>query len=188
MKTTRLAWIPASALLALWFAGCGTNVSNVCELMCECEHCNDYEEDARCANLQWQADVADAYECNEQLDKLASCFEDNGTCDDKNATFSTNDRGSCSAKGETGLDCTPDPGVCSTFGNGATCEGGTCKYRACSGNGGQQPCETDGDCPVGDDRCQEEKEDLAQCEVDASDVNPFLQPTQPPQGSTGGEG
>lgn len=168
--------------------GCESSAGTVCDLMCECEHCNDYEEESRCAQLEWQADVAEAYDCTSKFESWASCVEENGSCDENEASFSTLERGSCSGKGETGLDCSLDPGVCAGIGSGSSCENGTCKYRACAGALGPNPpaCGSDADCGFGPDRCAEARTALVECEQEASEVNPFLEP--PPGGSSGDEG
>ena len=171
--------------------GCESSAENVCELVCECTHCNDFEEERSCAHLEWQADVAESYDCTSEFDDWAKCVEDNGRCNEDEASFTTHEVGSCSGQGETNLDCTLDPSVCAGIANGATCEGGTCKYRACAGQPGPNPpaCSSDADCGFGPDRCAEAHDALVKCQADASEVNPLLtQPQpQPPGGPTGGE-
>jgi hypothetical protein len=170
-------------------AGCDTPAGTMCDLVCECEHCSDQDEDARCLQLEKEENVAEVYDCSKEFEALATCFEENGTCDEKAASFTTSELGSCTAKGDFMLDCELDPNVCSTFGNAAFCEGGTCKYTACAGDFGPNPpvCESDSQCPLGKDKCVDAREDLLTCEQDASEVNPRLQQPQPPdQGSSGG--
>ena len=186
LASISMSTVIATAAIA---GGCESSAQSVCETMCECEHCNDYEEEARCGQLEWEAEVAEAYDCTSKFESWASCVEDNGSCDEKDATFTTNERGSCSGKGETGLDCSLDPNVCAGIGGGASCEGGTCKYRACAGSQGPNPpaCSSDSDCGFGPDRCAETRTALVECQAEASEVNPFLQQPQP-GGSSGDEG
>ena len=153
--------IAATSLLS---AGCGSRAGAVCSLVCDCEHCNDYEEEVSCTLYQTQADVADAYGCADQWDAWAACVEEKGTCDDKEANFSTATPGRCNAFEPTTTACMT-AADCVSVDFDLTCEAGMCARRVCSGGG--QGCQNDGDCS-GDDLCDAEDDALDKCIDDAS--------------------
>lgn len=144
-------------------AGCGSQASQLCDLACECEHCNDYEEDLNCVQLQAQQDIAEAYECSEEWEAWASCVEEKAECDEDEARFSTSGSGSCSGSMPLNFSCATDTD-CGGF--GASCQAGMCVQRVCAGTDGFS-CETNDDCP-GEDRCGDEQQDLNECIDDSS--------------------
>jgi hypothetical protein len=148
-------------------AGCGSHASQVCDLICECEHCNDYEEELDCIQLQAQQDMAEVYECNDQFEAWAVCIEEKGECDEDDADFSTSGSGSCSGSMPLGFSCASDA-ECGGF--GASCQSGMCVQRVCAGDSGGFSCETDDECP-GEDRCSSEQQELAECISDSSAHN-----------------
>ncbi len=90
MKSTILA--SALVLFGFSFATMGCSRATViCELACECEHCNDQNEVESCNQLRTAEDVASAYDCSEQWDAYTVCVEERGTCDATEARFSTRD-------------------------------------------------------------------------------------------------
>lgn len=79
--------------LAAPIMGC-SRASAVCDVICECEHCNDQAKVEACNQLETAEDVASAYDCSEQWDAYGTCVEERGVCDAKEARFSTrNDMG-----------------------------------------------------------------------------------------------
>jgi hypothetical protein len=86
--------ILANALIWLGFSfsvfGC-TRASVVCDLICECEHCNDQAKTEACNNLATAETVADAYDCTAKWDAYTVCIEERGKCDDTESRFSTRD-------------------------------------------------------------------------------------------------
>ena len=174
-----------AASLVVVAPGCGSTASNICGIECDCEHCSDLKEDEVCASRECDANVADAYGCLQEWEDWATCFEDKGTCDEKEARYSTTEEGhgACLDQ-DSGLDCTMDAAVCNSN-PGWTCSGGTCKFKACE-NGGM--CTTSSDCPTtgGKDKCSSQLEDLGKC---IEDNTAHHQNQQPPEGSTtGGQG
>jgi len=151
--------------LAAAAPGCGSRAAAVCEVICACEHCNDYDEDVSCRLLEAQEDVAGAYECGDAFDAWATCVEEKGRCDAKDADFTTRQTGSCSVSDPVGITCLSD-NDCDGFGNGLLCEGGMCMQRMCAG-GGNQSCESDGDCE-GADLCTAQQDALDKCIDSAS--------------------
>jgi hypothetical protein len=145
-------------------AGCGSRASQICDLVCECEHCNDYAEDINCIQLQAQQDIAETYECSDQYEAWATCVEEKGECDEDEARFSTSGNGSCSGSLPLGISCAADAD-CGGF--SATCQSGMCVQRVCAGTDDQFSCETDSDCP-GQDRCTDEEQELSECISDSS--------------------
>ncbi len=89
--------ILASALVLFGFSfltmGC-SRATVICELICECEHCNDQEMIESCNQLGTVEDVADAYDCSDKWEAYTVCVQERGTCDVKDSRFSTqNDAG-----------------------------------------------------------------------------------------------
>jgi hypothetical protein len=177
-----ITFLSLSALLAVAH-GCGSQASDVCELVCECEHCNDVDEELLCNQLETGADVAEAYACDAEWEAYATCVEDKGKCDEKEARFSTEEPGRCNATEPIGVPCV-DQAECSQFGSNLTCDGGQCVGRVCSGEGGFF-CASDSDCPGGEDRCGDKLSDLNECESKASAHGGGDEPPSPEPGSGG---
>ncbi len=165
-----LSKLGLSLTFTLAATSCGGTASTVCDLVCECEHCNDIKEDFVCAEAQAQADVADAYGCAQEWEDWAACFEEKGTCDAEDVRYTTRVPGSCSGEMDTGFPCATS-NDCNTFG-ADTCTNGTCKTRVCSGS--NQPCQSSSDCSSGEDRCEVESERLFECQRAASDDPRFF--------------
>lgn len=71
-----------------------SSATSMCNLICDCEHCNDQEKVEACNQFETGQDVASAYDCSDQWEAYATCVEERGTCDEKEARFSTrNDMG-----------------------------------------------------------------------------------------------
>lgn len=153
------------ALAAL--PGCGSRADAMCDVVCECEHCNDYDEDVSCILFNAQEDVAEAYECADEWEKYGTCFEEKGRCEEDEASFTLSASGSCSGQEAIGISCVTDPD-CDIGGFNATCQMGACVMRVCAGGGG--PCETDGDCP-GASACATEEQALYECVARSSAHN-----------------
>lgn len=171
---------------------CKSQAATLCDLVCDCRHCSDLDRDLTCAGYGAQQDVANAYGCESQWENWASCFEDNGECNEETATFSTQGTGSCSGQRDLGIACT-DNTQCTGPGQ-PTCQSGTCVARVCAGETntgmmcmtnadcpipgsvcrgtcflqGGAFCQSDSDCPQIEDRCGEQAASLAQCQRDAS--------------------
>jgi len=148
--------------------GCGTQADTMCDLLCECEHCNDYDEDLECIRFHAQEDAASTYECADEWEKYATCYEDKGRCEETEANFTLSSGGSCSGQQPVGVSCVTDPDCNVGGGVDATCQGGMCVIRVCAGNGG--PCDRDEDCP-GVSLCQSQEEALYECVIAASAHN-----------------
>jgi hypothetical protein len=145
--------------------GCGGRAATICALQCECEHCNDYEEDADCTLYETQENVAEAYNCSAQWDIWATCVEEKGICMEKEASFTTAATGSCSGLQSVGVPCMADAD-CQMIDNDYSCDAGMCAERVCAGGGG--PCQDNDDCS-GEDLCGSEENALEQCIDDASE-------------------
>lgn len=157
------------------FAPACDQPSRICDLVCECEHCNDLAEDYGCEQVSASKEIAEIYECLDEWTAYADCFEEKGTCDEEEANFTTREQGSCSATASSGLPCA-DNSDCLTVGiDGARCEGMVCVYTACAGDQVGQPCSSNSECPGGADRCEEEGGKYAACVAEASEnPNYFL--------------
>jgi hypothetical protein len=170
MKTLRFALafavfaVPASA----FFIGCGSKASSVCSQICDCEHCNDYDEANTCSGLNTEASVAKDYGCTSQFTDYLQCILDKGTCDETAARYTTHQKGSCSASIDTHFPCKQ---TTDCLGNAGTCTGGTCHTTSCTGSG--QPCQTDSDCISGKDLCADQVIAVQKC-ADAASNDPNL--------------
>jgi hypothetical protein len=149
--------------------------SRICDLVCECEHCNDLAEDYGCEQISASQEIAEIYECLDEWKAYADCYEDKGTCDEEEANFTTQEEGSCSATASSGIACTDNTECLNVGFEGARCEDMLCVYTACAGSGDQpgQPCTSNSDCQSGTDKCAEEGATYAECLTDASD-NPAI--------------
>jgi hypothetical protein len=157
------------ALLAS--AACST-ADDLCTLVCDCEHCNDWEEEAVCGQIALSQDVASTYECDAAWDAWAECFENNGECYDDAAAFSTSEIGMCNIHVDVLIACSTDA-ECRQEASHYFCSNGTCVYKACSNSPAQEPiaCASHHDCPAGEDRCGQEALTLYECEQKAADIN-----------------
>jgi hypothetical protein len=148
--------------------------SRICDLICECEHCNDITEEYKCQAADASQEIAEVYGCEDDWEAYGDCIEDEGECDEDEARFSTREPGKCNASYDSGITCMDDPD-CLGIGNGsATCGAGmTCEYQACNdGNG--IPCNADDECSGGENRCADEEEKLAECLSEASDDQAYV--------------
>ena len=94
------------AILALGTA-C-SRADDLCALVCDCEHCNDYEEDAVCAEYQLGLDAAKNYECDSAWEAWADCFETQGNCVESRAEYTTldgNNQDRCEGPSEVLTNC-----------------------------------------------------------------------------------
>ena len=148
--------------------------SRICDLVCECEHCNDLTDDYSCERISASQEIAEIYECDSEWTSYADCFEDKGVCDEDEARFSTQEQGSCSSTASSGVPCMDNTECLNVGITGARCENMLCVYTACTGDMNGQPCDSNSDCPGGADKCASELEDLNKCLVDASDDNSFI--------------
>ena len=139
----------------------------VCELICECEHCNDQDEVLACDQYATSQDVADAYDCGDSYDTYLSCVEDKGKCDDTSADYSTRSDGSCSGTQSLGSTCMT-ANDCQNPGGGGdvVCTNGMCQLTVCTGS--NNPCQNNGDCQ-GEDLCTDARDAYQKCIDAASD-------------------
>lgn len=176
-RLRQAAWGAVRVFLAalLWGAApsCSSLPTTICDRLCECEHCGDVRHDSVCLQQELVRDIADSYGCHALWETWAQCVDDNGTCNESEARFSTREPGSCSGEEQDfGFPCdtTSD---CTDFGDTYYCVAGSCRFKTCA-DSGNFPCATDDDCPQGDDRCAEARADLGVCVTDAAEVNPEL--------------
>lgn len=103
--------ILAGTVVFLGFAGMSSGCSSAkstCALICDCEHCGDPKEDFTCLQYETEEAEALAYECGDAWETYMSCVQDQGTCNEKQANFTTRINGTCNNS------------ACST--SGETCE------------------------------------------------------------------
>lgn|GEM_PF-2782531 len=159
----------ASVFLGFAVASFGcSSAQSVCQLICECQHCSDRTEEFTCAELEAQQASAEAYECGEKWEALLTCVEEKGTCNEKEADFTTRESGSCSDTQDIGGSCSTnaDCQQGGGFPGNVTCSAGVCKVSVCTGS--SSPCTSNDDCMgQGDDLCENEAEALENC-IDAA--------------------
>jgi hypothetical protein len=160
MVRTLATCLPLLFGFATMSTGC-TSAASVCDMVCECQHCNTYAEDSTCRSLEREEARADAYECGDQYSAVLSCMVEKGTCDEERVTFTTRGPGNCAAQ-STGMSCMSDADC---FGGNPSCSNGMCTDSMCEGIG--NPCSDDSDCD-GPDLCEDEQEALQSCIEDAS--------------------
>lgn len=151
------ATVVASGAVVL-AASC-SQVDAICDLVCDCEHCSELEESARCEALSLDQEIADIYGCGSAWGTWAECVETKGECRDDDATFTTRELDYCASFIDLGTPCASDA-ECSQA--DAFCNNGSCMRRSCNSNP-QQPCGSDSDCPAGPDQCEQERELLDDC-------------------------
>jgi hypothetical protein len=156
---------------AALFPSCTTPAGDACNVYCECEHCNDIADDSVCRYWALQEEWGDIYGCEVEFEAYATCFAEEGECDEEEADYSTRpveQQGSCTGSFDTGVACTGDPDCQASFPS-ATCQT-TCRYPVCN-DGNNIPCSSNGECPatIGEDRCEDEANDYQKCVTEASD-------------------
>ncbi|MBW2457973.1 MAG: hypothetical protein JRI68_25935, partial [Deltaproteobacteria bacterium] len=62
-------------------SGCG-KAAEYCDLMCECELCNDRKYDECIINTDGNLDTASAYECDADYEAYLDCVISKSDCDD----------------------------------------------------------------------------------------------------------
>ncbi len=149
---------------ALMTTSC-SSATAVCEAVCECEHCNKYQELAQCRSSEKAEAVAEAYGCDDKYAAVADCILAKGKCDEKEANFSTVGAGTCSST-PTGSSCATD----ADCNGGDTCVNTMCVEQRCNGSGSS--CSTNADCAgEGADLCADERDALNNCVDKASGKN-----------------
>jgi hypothetical protein len=158
--------------LSLAALGCGGLGGQLTDLVCECEHCDDWREDKLIALYDASLEVATAYGCEAEWEGLVQCEIDEGTCDDEEARWSVSEPGKCNGSMDLMIPCTTNA-QCSITPN-ATCNTVTmtCQQKVCSGGGGT--CSKDSDCSAGEYKCVDELADLVECEDDAADDKSYI--------------
>jgi hypothetical protein len=161
-----------SAAVTLALLGAATmscsRASTLCGLVCDCEHCNDWEDEQICDQISLSQDVAGTYGCDSAWEAWADCFENSGMCYEEQAVYSTRDLGSCSLNVDTGTPC-GSTAECTTHDPTYFCSNNTCVYLACTNT--QQACTTHQQCGQGDDKCNQASLTLLDCERQSSDIN-----------------
>lgn len=157
--------------LSLAAAGCGGIGGQLTDLVCECEHCDDWKEEKLIATLGASQEVAAIYGCDIEWESLVQCEIDEGTCEDEEARWSVSEPGECSETMNLGTPCTTDA---QCIAPGSTCNTvmGMCQQKSCSGGG--PPCSKDSDCSAGEYKCADELKDLVECEDDAADDKSYI--------------
>jgi hypothetical protein len=95
-----LSVTPVAAVLA---PGCAGNPGELCDLRCECTHCNDLAEEFCLIDEQADQDRADAYDCADEYDTWIECAIDHNDCNDENNNFTIDE--SCSDERQELVEC-----------------------------------------------------------------------------------
>jgi hypothetical protein len=167
MRTNLLLSALLLPVLAVGAAAC-SRADKLCGLVCDCNHCNDWDKDNLCAEISLAQDVANDYDCGSAWDSWAECFENNGKCYTDQAAYSTSDLGACNTNVNMQIACT-SAAQCTPTNPTAFCDNGGCYYKVC--NGTTQQCTNSGQCPAGPDKCEQVAAVLLQCEQLAADIN-----------------
>ena len=144
-----------------------TTADALCELICECEHCSDLAENELCESLALDQEIAEIYGCDSAWESWAECVENNGSCREDDAVFTTSELDYCASFIDLGIPCSGDA-ECAAQPD-AFCNQGTCMRRSCNSNP-QQPCNSDSDCPTGTDLCADVRQALVDCEQAAAGI------------------
>lgn len=64
-------------------SGCGSLLEDRCDAICECENCGEREREACETEVDGDYQVADIYECTEQLDAYYECQLQEYECNDR---------------------------------------------------------------------------------------------------------
>lgn len=143
-------------------SGC-SSAQATCDLVCECEHCGDALRDFTCFQYEALEAETDAYECSDPWEAYVTCIQEKGTCDEKEARFSTRESGTCSDTQDFGASCMTNAD-CDMLGfpDPLTCVNNVCAYKVCSGSA--KSCASDAECTgIGPDLCDTEQEAVSDC-------------------------
>ena len=168
MRTNLLLSALLLPVLAVGASAC-SRADKLCGLVCDCDHCNDWDKENLCSQISLAQDVAGEYGCDSAWDSWAECFENQGKCYADQAAYSTSELGSCNTNVNTGTGCSTTA-ECTPTNPSAFCEAGSCMYKVCS-NLTTQPCTNSGQCPAGPDKCEAVAAVLLQCEQQSADIN-----------------
>lgn len=168
MKNRYLGAISVLLLGFLGNAGGCSSAETVCELICDCSHCNDLEMDLVCFQYKVQEATAEAYDCSEQWEAQMTCIQEKGTCKEEESRFETRGSSSCSDTEDIGVMCMSQAD-CDAIGfpGPLTCTVNRCLAKVCSGNGAN--CSSDADCTgSGPELCDDEEVAVRKCVEAAS--------------------
>ena len=93
----------AVSMLSIAAFGCGGPAGELTDIICTCEHCNDWDEDETLAGFNTASDIADAYGCSDDWDTYMTCQIDEGRCDETEADWSVREPGSCTSTMDLGV-------------------------------------------------------------------------------------
>ena len=155
--------------LSLAASGCGGLGGELTDIICECTHCDDWREEKLSAYYDTSLEIAEIYACDAEWEDLMQCLIDEGECNEEKASWSVYEPGDCSGSMDLGTPCTSDA-QCAV--PGSSCNGMTCVQKTCAGAG--NACQSDSDCPVGEDKCADERADLYDCEDDGADDESYI--------------
>lgn len=155
--------------LSLFAVGCGGITGEYVSLVCECIHCDDWDEQFISESLDTNAEIAEIYGCDAEFESLVQCEIDEGECNTDKAAWEVVGSGNCNGSLSLGVPCMTDT-ECATLPN-ATCVNMQCAQKACSDN--LTPCATDDECP-GEYKCADEQADLVECEDDSADDKSYV--------------
>lgn len=63
--------------------GCGSLLEDRCDAVCECENCGEREREACEVEVEGDYEVADIYQCTEQLEAYFECQLQEYVCDNR---------------------------------------------------------------------------------------------------------
>jgi len=83
MKRPALLPVFLVAMLASCLASCRDFAEDRCELLCDCQGCNEEQEERCMVETDAALDVASAYECSDEMDEYLECETEKYRCFEK---------------------------------------------------------------------------------------------------------
>lgn len=90
--------------LGAFSAGCKGTSGEYCDLVCDCEGCNDEEYDECVIQADAGEDTASAYDCSAEYDEYFACAIEDNDCDNDNFVVDSG----CAGEAEDYLECLDD--------------------------------------------------------------------------------
>ena len=171
VKTLRFLALGSLLGLALLAApACSGQPGTLCDLQCECEHCNDVEEDVTCEAYATQRDVSEIYDCLAEWRTGPTASRRRAPATRTRRASPPTSRARARTGAGLGLSLRQQRRVHAELGRCLLLFGrhlpGANLHRRPRG----YTCATSDECPDGEDRCGDEAADLAECIDDASDM------------------
>ena len=90
--------------LGIFASACKGTSGELCDIICDCEGCNDNEYDECIIDADAGEDTASAYDCSAEYDDYAACALEDNDCVDDNFVVDAD----CAGEAEDYLECLDD--------------------------------------------------------------------------------